>query len=346
MSAVRPWGRWCFAFVSILVAACAAPPTLSPAMTPTIVPTTEPSATGGSGQPASPAGAVIAHLPLAGLLGLAPAPAGVWYVRSEATDGWIGRATITRSVQESKAGPAPVAVVASADALYLLEGQPTFASKRARTNVIERLDQVTLNVVASSPVSGLGTDLIIADDRVWVVTAQGDLHAYREPDLAPAGDVQLGGRGDARVAASEGYVWVLNGLVSESETTLLLHRVSVDNESVFTARIDGRIGLALSAGESGVWVGTGSDTPGQGMLYPFARESFGPPLTVPTPIALADSAGLLWWASNDGRVGVSDGQVATPLNGMSAGTGAADVAISNGLVWVAEDTLVVIRPTR
>jgi len=345
MSATHPRGGWRTPLIAVLVAACAAP-TPSPVMTPTVVPTAVPSATGRTTQPASPPGIVIAHLPIPGLLGLAPAPAGVWYVRSEATGGWVGRASTTSSLQESKAGPAPVAVVASAEALYVLEGQPMVSSERARTNVIERLDQATLKVVASSPVSGLGTDLVMAGGRVWVVTAEGHLYAYRERDLALTGDVQLGGGGDARVAASEGYVCVLDGLVSESETTLLLHRVNVADESVFTARIDGRTGLALSAGASGVWVGTGSDTAGQGMLYPFAGESFGPPLAVPTPIALADTAGLVWWVSNDGRIGVSDGQAMTPVTGMSVGTGAADVAISDRLVWVAEDTLVVIRPTR
>lgn len=76
-------------------------------------------------------------------------PLGVWYVRAEATAGWVGRATPAGSAQEARTGQSPVAVSASSQGLYVLEGEPTFSYQGGRTNVLERLDPKTLAVVSS-----------------------------------------------------------------------------------------------------------------------------------------------------------------------------------------------------
>jgi hypothetical protein len=289
---------------------------------------------------------VVSRLHLAGVVALAPAPGGVWYLRAGSYGGRIGRSTLTSSLPESAVGPAPVALAETTDALFVLEGQPAQSGRQPRTNVIERLDPVTLRVEASSPVTGLGTDIGVAAGRAWVVTSDGVLHLYRLPDLKRAGDVALGGGGDARIAIGEGAVWVLDADVSQVATTLVLHRVDPDHPATFTtARLSGTTVFALSAGPAGTWVGTGSASGGLGAAYRLSAAGFGPPVSIPTPNAFAGGAASVWWASADGHVGSLGDTGEAPYEDLTVGTGATDIAISEGLIWVAADDLVAVRPT-
>jgi hypothetical protein len=341
----RAWAARAAALAVLLAGCQSAPPPHNSAVgsaTPRVtIVTTETPATA----PASePIGTIAARLAIHGLTALEAAPGGVWYTRSEATQGWVGRATENGVALEKEAGPAPIAIVATASSLYVLEGAPTFSYQGVRTTRLERLDPSSLTVVAASPVPGLPTGLAAAAGEVWVVTAQGGVIGYREGDLAQLDSVQVAGGGDARLAVGDGALLVLTTLVSNGERSALLTRITLPDKAESTARAEAVSALAVSTGGHGVWIATTSNQPGEGQLFPLANDNLGQPLLLPAPVALADDPTGLWWAAQDGRVGLSNGQSAGASSALAAGTGAAAIAISDGFIWVAEDDLVAIRP--
>lgn len=168
---------------------------------------------------------------------------------------------------------------------------------------------------------------------------------YGEPSLSWSVDEQLPNRGEAHVVVAADAVWVLGEVITGSETLTRLTRFGIAKKAPTTTEIAGEPALAVSSGSSGIWMASGSATPGSGMLRSLEVDHFGAPISLPSPIALVDVPSGVWWAAADGRVGLSDGQVASVAVPLNAGTGAADIAVSDSLVWVAEDSLVVIRPS-
>lgn len=334
--------RWCAQAVAIvLLGAC----TPSASLT-SVSPSASASA---SSSPTSPIpSAISARIPLEGLVALEPASDGVWYLRVEGDEGRLGRATVAGIAQEAAAGPAPVAIAAEGNSLFVLEGRPELSPERPRTDVLERIDPRTLTVIASAAVGGLATDVATANGMVWVIRVDGVLLGFRSSDLSRTAQVSLIGRGPGRVATGFGRVWALNGQVDESGAThLFVHRIdptALARPQMVEIKGGGSFGV-LAIGRQ-VWAGSGSSAGGIGRLYPLTIEGVRTePLTISTPNALAAADGWIWWASADGHVGAINEETLDRTPDLSIGTGATDVAISHGDVWVAGDDLAVLGRT-
>lgn len=294
-----------------------------------------------------PSASVTGHLPLPGVIALEAATDGVWYIRSDRVGGWIGRATPSSLGDEVRVGPAPVAVASSGPAIYVAEGRPD-ETKQPRVDVVELLDPNTLKIRASAPLEGLITDMIVTGGMVWVTTADGTLHVFDGRDLSPLAETHFEGSGPSHLATWDGSVWVLTGEIDESGgQRTLLHRIARHSYAVgSTSTIPGTAGVsALSGGTTG-WAATGSSAPGAGRIY--RLDSAGSPTAsfgVPTAAAMVALADSLWWASADGQVGMIRPSAANQLQPLRIGSGATDIVFSAGLIWVASDDLVTLRPS-
>lgn len=289
---------------------------------------------------AAPAPSVLARIALTGVVDLAPAADGVWYVRIDGSGGHVGLATTTGSVREAPAGPTPAAIAEGFGAVYIVEGTSD-RGEAARTNVVERLDPQTLQVEASRAVTS-PTDIVVNDGTVWVVTTRTGLVAFG-PDLAELATVPLAGSGPARAAASADRIWVLNGRADPP--VHLLHAVGLQDRTDTIVEIaGGGSSGALAVDGPVVWVGTLGAGAGLGHLVQVDRDLA--PLTLATIPAAADLAvrgDRVWWISVDGQVGTVDSTTGTVGGATGIGATGACLAASGDTVWACADDVFVLR---
>lgn len=258
----------------------------------------------------------------------------------------VGHASSDGSRREVPAGPAAVALAATPEALFILEGIPTFQPNRARTHVLERVDPSALTVINDVRTRGLTTDLAVDGDSIWVVATNGVLTTYDAGSLTVRDERQLEGGGAARVVVSREALWVLNSTVSDDgATVLLLHRLdraSLGDEQIITIP-DAISDADLALGDR-VWVGAGrADASGQGKLYAFGLDgSAYDPVTIARPVALSAGARWLWVASGDGSVEAVSVNLEGRLAPLTVGQGATDLAVVGTVVWIASDQLVIL----
>lgn len=249
-------------------------------------------------------------------------------------------------MQEERAGPQPVALVATSAATYVLEGRPETNPNQPRVDVVERLDPATLKVTASVPVGALATDLAADGSSVWVVTVDGVLLGFDAQTLSPTARVQLQGDGPGRLEAGAGRVWVVNGSVDEAgKTAIRIHGIDTRSgqETVSLAVPGDTVTAVLTVGEN-VWIATGTEAAGVGRAFAIDTDgSVGDQFRVPTPVAISQEGDRLWWASLDGRIGAFAPGGTTAVAPLQVGSGAADLVLSAGLVWVASDELVALH---
>jgi outer membrane protein assembly factor BamB len=341
-----------------VAAGCSTPPapttsTVASVGTPTAVAPTPAGTTNetGSESPASPsllpAAVIEQRIKLGDVFALAAASTGVWYLRGGEGRARVGRAEVTGSVAEADAGPLPVSLAASDQALYVLEGMPTQEIGGARTDVIERLDPHSLKVVASTPIPGLGTDVALAGGLVWVVTADGGLFAFDMTTVQQKRRVQLLGRGSAQLAGTADVIWILNGQIADDGSSqLLLHHLNTAGGEPSTLSIGASTASGTLTVGQHVWVGgSGSEVgSGQGALYRFALDSDEEEqFAAPRSIALAEANGWLWWATPSGEVAAQNEGGNAQRAVVTVGATATDMVASGGRLWVASDDLVILR---
>jgi hypothetical protein len=301
----------------------------------------------------APPASIAQRVPLSDVFALEPTVNGVWYLRGEEGRARVGRADVNGSLLETDAGVAPVAIAATPNAVFVLEGSPTLAGSEARTNVLERLDPATLQVVASTQVEGLGTDLVVADGRAWVATTNGKVSVFDAANLVKEGETQLEGKGPSSLAWSAGFVWVLNDRIGgDGSTELLLHRV--DSAMTSTSVAMTKSVAMTNAGLPGVlmtgtrvWVGAGAPNSAgaEGALYPFGFDlSPEAAVLVRRPVALAEGDDWLWSVTSAGELGALNVQTRASRATTSVGETAVDIVISGGHLWVASADLVVLDP--
>lgn len=289
---------------------------------------------------ALPAPSVVARIALTGVVDLAPAADGVWYVRIDGSGGHVGLATTTGSVREAPAGPAPAAIAEGSGAVYVVEGTSD-RGQAARTNVVERLDPQTLQVEASRAVTS-PTDVVVTDGTVWVATTRTGLVAFG-PDLAELATVPLAGSGPARAAASADRIWVLNGRADPP--VHLLHAVALPDRTDTTVEIAGGGSFgALAVDGMGIWVGTLGAGAGLGHLVQVDRDlAVRAVATIPAPADLAVLGDRVWWIGVDGQVGTLDPTTGTVGGAIGIGATGACLTASGGAVWACADDLFVLR---
>ena len=323
------------------------------ACSPTVPPRSPTSASGSPSPSRSPIGSVtslpsvalpppsvVAHIALTGVVDIAPAADGVWYVRIDDSGGHVGLATTTGSVREAPTGPAPAAIAEGTDAVYVAEGTSE-SGNAMRTNVIERLDPQTLKVEAARAVMS-PTDVVISDRTVWVATTRTGLVALG-PDLTEVATVALAGSGPAHAAASADRIWVLNG--QADPPVHLLHAVSLRDRTDTTVEIAGGGSFgALAVDGAGVWVGTLGAGAGLGHLVQVDRNLAPRTVaTIPAPADLAIFGDRVWWIGVDGQVGTLDPTTGTVGGAIDIGTTGACLTASVDAVWACADDLVVLR---
>jgi hypothetical protein len=236
-----------------------------------------------------------------------------------------------------------MAVVSGSGGVYVAEAAGDDPAAQ-RQNTAERIDAATLKVVASVHVSS-PTDLLLVGDDVWVVTSAAVLLDLSASDLQARGSVRIEGHGPARLAFAAGRIWVINGktdppgyLLQEFDPALLTPRGVISVEGGGT--------WAALAGGTRVWLGTLGPAAGSGLLRSVSPDgAVGTPIEIGAPASLVEADGRVWWASADGRVGAIDVATLSSYGSLSAGTGASALTVSEGLVWVATDELVVLQPT-
>lgn len=296
--------------------------------------------------------ALEGRIKLEGLIALAPAGDGVWYIRGREGDAIVGHATATASTLEAPAGPAPVSLAAAAEGVLLLEGAPTLQGFTERVNVLELLDPATLAVKASVSVPGVPTGLAAEDASIWVVTAEGVVYRYAERSLHLVATVRTQGRGPGRVVVALGAVWIINtGADAGGAPALLVHRINPKTDTVeettAVAKSNG-IGV-IGAGRTHVWVASGaSDLPaGQGRLVRFsASGSSDLSVPAPIPIAVAEYEGSVWWLTGSGSLGAVSDDASTIASPLNVGVTGSDITTSGDRLWIAsEDLLVFSAPT-
>ena len=269
----------------------------------------------------------------------------VWYIRQGNVGAVVGHiAPGSATPVERPAGPYPTGIAATPDAVFLLESVPdTGKHGDARTNVVERLDPTTLKVVATAPVPGLPTDILVADDLVWVAGVGGDLRSFEAATLRQVWTGTLRGEGSGDLGESPGSIWLLNGSVQDD--LFFVHRIDPAEPAhsmAFSVPGSGTTG-ALAVGER-VWVSTPEDN-ARALIYPLTYDgTVGPSVSTPRPTKLAAGEGRLWWATQDGEVNRIDEQTLDRTLPISAGSFATDIAISDGRVWVAGEQLVKVMP--
>ena len=313
----------------LMVAGCGSPAPPGPSV-----------ATSPAGSPAQ-ALTVEATIALEGLVDLAPSTDGVWYVRIDAAGGHVGLADRTGSVREVSTGPAPAAIAAGPDAIYVAEG-PSATGDASRTDRIEELDPETLVVRASTPLP-VATDVVLDSGTVWAVSAdRGLIRATR--DLSATVTTPLAGRGRARLAAGGGSVWVLNG--RSDPASYLVHRIDPDNLTDVAIQLEGGGTFgAITAGADRVWVGTLGLAAGLGRIVEVQADGSARNVAVvPAAADLIEDGGRLWWISVAGGVGWLDPDSAD-LNGpVAVGSSGSCLAVSTGSMWACGDGLAIITP--
>jgi len=328
--------------VGVGTAACMAPqtPSMAPSSLAPQPPRSQPASTLPTTTAASlPALVTETQLSIAGVIALAPAADGAWFV-STGDPATVGLLSVTGIAHASAAGPAPVAVVASGNDVFLIEGEPdTGPTNGPRTNVLERLDAATLEVRSSVPLKHLTTAATHSDGVVWTIGTQGDVTAYEDRTLAPVWTTRLDGRGPAAITAGTGAVWAAIGKVGEGSDhgQYLVARIGLqDDHRIQTTIVPGDgVGPLIAAGAT-AWLAA-ADYPVFDRLYSIGSDGkIGAPADIPTPAGMAVDAGRLWWVGVDGSTGAIDEATGarTPQLTLPGGSGAA-IAVDGATAYVA-----------
>lgn len=272
----------------------------------------------------------------------------VWYIRGNMSDaGIVGHITSGADIpREVAAGPFPVALAVTSDGLYVLESMPdTGKQSDPRTDVLERLDRTTLQVVASAPVTALPTDVAVAGDLAWVAGTGGAVSSFDASTLAPRWKGTVTGRGVAALAADARSIWMLNGLTEDH--VFLVHRWDAASpSSSATYRVPGSGDDGVLALGQRAWVETPDEEAVGSLIYPLAADgSIGHSLSTPRIAGLAAADGMLWWLTTEGEVNRIDETTLARADPVSVGVGQGiDIAVGSGRIWAAADALVLLTP--
>jgi hypothetical protein len=291
--------------------------------------------------PALPAATVSARWPIPATA-LAVEEHWIWYLRGDASGGVIGRLDPESGTRiERPAGPAPVAIASTPEAVFLLEGMPDTGSPNGpRSNAIERLDRETLAVLDSAPVSVAPTALAVVDDEVLVGGIRGSLQAFAASNLGTLWTITLPGHGSSSLAASTGAAWLLDGAV-EDGAYLLNRVVTADGAPTGPAKVPGSGTDGLLALGNALWVAAVDLEGTRTMLYPVTPDgALGAPLSLPRISALAAREDAVWWLTAGGQVSrVAAGKSAQPA---TIGESGLSLALApDGAAWVSTGTEIV-----
>lgn len=336
--------RACVALACLLAAGCAPVPVPS-APTPSLAPS----------QPVNPT-PVVSTVPSLGAAteaGRWPVAASalavddgsaIWYLRSDGTDSVVGRLDpATGATIERAAGPAPVSLGVGAAGLFLLEGLPDGGGAGApRTNVIERLDSETLEVVATERLRSTPTSLAVTDSAVLVGGVRDSLEAVDPTSLEPAWSAVAAGAGAVTVVADpvDDVAWALDGVVDDG--AYWLQRVTLaDGTLADPVRIPGTGTDGFLAHGRSLWVATVDLEGLRSILYPADDQgNVGQAASLPRIAGLAAGGETVWWITAVGEVSRIEGSLRarpTPIGD----SGTAIVVASDGSAWAATGTEIV-----
>jgi hypothetical protein len=334
-----------FSVLALAAAGCAVRPTSSaPAPSREPIDSTRVGPSGVAVSPEPPP-SVISRIAIDSVTALTPADDGVWYLRGAEGAFQVGHASVDGTTREAPAGPAAVAVAATPEAVFVLEGLPTLDRGAVRVQRLERLDPETLGVVNDAPITGGPTDLAVDGETVWVITTGGVLNGYDATSLETREERRVEGRGIARLAVTRDAAWILNSRTADGVTDLLLHRLdrnSLTTEQTMTIP-DAVSDASLTSGDR-VWVGTGlPDVSGQGRLHSFGLDgSAYASVSIAWPAALWQTADWLWSVSTTGRLEAISLDLETTRSPVSIGTMAIDVVAAGETIWIASDELILV----
>jgi hypothetical protein len=274
---------------------------------------------------------------------LAPDAKGVWYVRQDGETGMVGHiAAREERPREGRAGPAPIGVALGPEEhLYVLEGMPDVGSP-GRTNVVERLDPSTFEVLASTSVPAIPTALAVAGGKVWVGGTRGALTAFDPDTLKPAWSGTFPGRGASALAAGERELWFVTGSVEQQQ----FFAFAVDPAAPAVGppvTVPGAGSGAVAAAANGAWIATPQDN-ARSLLYPVSAEwTVGDGLSTPSIASMAARDDRVLWLTVDGSVSWADslGARGTPV---PVGDGGVAVAWSGDRIWAAAPGLALLAP--
>jgi hypothetical protein len=250
-----------------------------------------------------------AVVPVPRVVALAPTVDGAWFVAA-GNPPTVGLLSATGVAQVSAAGPAPVALVASANDVFLVEGEPdTGPANGLRTNVLERLDAASLRVRATVPLKELTTAVTHTDGLVWTIGTQGTVVAYDDRTLTTRWTGHLDGRGPAAITAGDNAVWATIGKVGEGagDGQYFVARIGLLNDHpVQTTIVPGDGVGPVIAADANAWLAA-ADYPVFDWLYPIDNHgNAGNPTHIPSPAGMDADEGRLWWVGVDGSAGAID----------------------------------------
>ena len=326
------------------IASCGAPPTpatpsASLGAEPTGASQTALASSPAPGTAALPAIDTLAELPVVGVISLAPAVDGAWYVAT-GTIPTVGLLSATGIVRSGVAGPAPVAIAASGSDVFLVEGAPeTGPPGLPRTDVLERLDAATFDVLAAAPLTELTTAVTHTDRLVWTIGTEGTIVAHDDRTLATVWTGRLEGHGPATITSGSDAVWAAIGDVGEGTEhgRYVVARIGLtDDHPVLVTTVAGDGVGPVIAADAGAWLAV-ADYPVFDRLYAIDASGHpADPTLLPVPAGMAVGDGRLWWVGVDGSVGAIDGatQARTPKLVLPGGSGAA-IAVDRAIAYVA-----------
>ena len=321
---------------ALVMVSCAAPP----APTTPLASPSEPARPSRSPAPSVSLPTIVtnAELPVPHVVGLAPTIDGAWFLAAGNTP-TVGLLSAVGLARAAPAGPMPVAITASASDVFLIEGAPDAGPVGLpRTDVLERLDAATLDVVAAAPLTETTTAVTHTDGVVWTIATDGTVVARDDRSLATIWTGRLDGHGPATITSGSDAVWVAIGEVAEDaeKGRYVVARIGLtDDHPVLVTTVDGDGVGPILAADAGAWLAV-ADYPVFDWLYPIdASVHPADPTLLPAPAGMAVGAGRLWWVGVDGSVGAIDEatRARTPELVLS-GSGAA-IAVDRTTAYVA-----------
>jgi hypothetical protein len=250
-------------------------------------------------------------------------------------------------VTDVAAGPAPTAIAASTNAVFVAEGEPdTGPPGQPRTQVLERLDPTSLAVERSVAAPSV-VDVTLTPGLVWTVTTSGLVVAYDDTALAKRWSFQLDGRGRASVSADSNQVWAVIGSIDDAGSG---HYV--------VGRIDAATGVAMEPIEvpgDGVgptiiagrpaWLAI-ADDPIHDRLYAMNLDgSLHEVGSIPPPAGMSRDDQAIWSLGVDGSITIFDASSGERITSGAARSSGAALAVSGDAAYLAiGDQVDVLEP--
>ena len=281
---------------------------------------------------------VKATLPIRNVVALAPAAGAAWFITT-GSPGTVGLLAPSGVARARPAGPAPVAVVGAGQDIFVVEGSPDSGeTSEARTNVLERIDAASLNVVGRVSLTESTTAVAHTSGLVWTMSTQGTVTAYEDQALVPRWTGHVKGIGSASISAGSNEVWGAIGSVGESgDGHYVVAQIDLpDGHAMRTTVVPGDGVAPMIAAGTGTWLAI-ADYPIFDRLYRLnANGVVGTPTYIPSPAGMASAAGRLWWVSASGSVGAVDEKTgaASPEIRLPGGSGVA-IAVDNSTAYAA-----------